>query len=245
MSTFLRIDSVYAAYKKRLVARGLTLSARQGQAVALLGPNGAGKSTLLKIVAGILRTTRGRVVLDGIDLTRLAPHQRARFGVGYLMQGGRVFPGLTVKENIAVAARSLAPVARAQRMREVIRLFELRSVRDQRADMLSGGWRQCLALAMTMVRRPAVLLLDEPSVGLSPALMQHVFDVLEQYRQEHGTTILLAEQNVPLALGFASRAVVLVDGKITMETKQPVTWLADGTLEPLFLGRALQATPQP
>jgi branched-chain amino acid transport system ATP-binding protein len=236
MNASLRLEGVYAAYKKKEIIRGVSLSARQGQAVALIGPNGAGKSTLLRIVAGFLKPSRGRVLIGGYDASRFEPHQRARLGVGYLMQGGRAFSSLTVAENLELAAFGLAHKERAESLREITELLELRMALRTKVGTLSGGWRQRLALAMVLVRRPSLLLLDEPSAGLSPVLMQHFFEVLNQYRQTHNTAILLVEQHVQAALSFAQRAVVLVNGKITAETKRPDAWLTEGKLDSLFSG---------
>lgn len=245
MGTLLRIDGVHAAYKKKDVIRGVSLSARRGQAIAIIGPNGAGKSTLLRVVAGFLETSRGRVLVGEADVSRLAPHERARLGVSYLMQGGRVFPSLTVAENLEMAALALARGARAERIAEVVEMLTLREALGRRVDALSGGWKHRLALAMAFVGRPSVLLLDEPTAGLSPALTRHVFRVLEQYLQEGETTILLVEQNVQVALGFAHRAVVISDGKITAETKRPAQWLAEGVLDSLFWGRSPGGAARP
>lgn len=231
-----RIVGAHAAYKKKEVVRGIYLSVRQGQTVAVIGPNGAGKSTLLRIVAGFLEPVKGHILIDDRDVNKLAPHQRARLGVGYLMQGGRVFSSLTVKENLELAASRLATGVRQESIREITEMMDLGVALGARVGILSGGWRQRLALAMLLVTRPSILLLDEPSAGLAPISMQSIFNALDQYRQTHQTAILLVEQNVQVALSFAHRAVVLVNGKIVDETKHPETWLAEGKLDSLFLG---------
>ena len=237
MSAALRIKSVYATYRKKEIIRGISLSVRRGQAVALIGPNGAGKSTLLRVAAGFLRPTAGRVFLEGDNVTRLAPHDRARLGVGYLMQGGPVFASLTIGENLRMAAPDLRPSQLAEALAGIEELISPRML-DVRAGTLSGGLRQCLAIAMVLARRPPVLLLDEPSAGLSPALMRDIFRVLDRHRQEHNAAVLLVEQNVQAALGLAQRAVALFDGKVVDETKRPESWLSGQTLSSLFLGRA-------
>lgn len=234
MTASLRVEAVSAAYKKRPVIQGVTLTVRRGQAVVLIGPNGAGKSTLLKIVAGFLAQSRGHVSIHGAEVSGLEPHERARLGVGYLMQGGKVFPSLTGAENLALAAVGVASRERAESVREAAETLGLQEVLGERAGTLSGGWRQRLALAMVLVRRPSVLLLDEPSAGLSPALTRGIFEALGRYRRAHGTAMLLAEQNLEAGLGFAQRAVVLVNGRLRAQTKQPGQWLDQGRLNELF-----------
>lgn len=239
----LRIDGAHAAYKKKEIIRGVSLSAKRGQTVALIGPNGAGKSTLLRIVAGFLEPLKGRIWIDGYDARKLAPHQRARLGVGYLMQNGRVFSSLTVKENLELAASRLATGARQESLHEITEMLDLRGKLGARVGILSGGWRQRLALAMVLVTRPSLLLLDEPSAGLAPIPMKRIFNALDNYRQVHQVSILLVEQNVQMALSFAHRAVVLVNGKIAAETKWPEAWLLEGKLDSLFLGNTSEAFP--
>ena len=244
MNTLLHIDGVHAAYRRKEVIRGITLCARRGQAITLIGPNGAGKSTLLRVVAGFLGTLTGRVLLDGVDISALAPYQRTRLGVSYLKQGGRVFPSLTVREHLEVASLKAPRAGRAELIEEVIEMLALREALSVMVDTLSGGWRHRLALAMALIGRPRVLLLDEPSAGLSPALTQHIFHVLDQYRRERDATILLVEQNVPVALGFAQRAVAIVNGRVAAATKRPELWLAEGALDSLFRERLAETLPR-
>jgi len=237
MNISLRLDGVHAAYKKKEIVCGVSLSARGGQSVALIGPNGAGKSTLLKIAAGFLPAHKGRVLIEGRDVSDSAPHQRARLGVGYLMQSGRVFHSLTVRGNLDMATLGLAATEREERIGEIVGTLGLQAKLNLRAGTLSGGWRQCLALAMVLVRRPSILLLDEPSAGLSPILTERLFVILDEYRQTHNAAILLVEQNVQAALNFAHRAIALVEGRIADETKHPESWLIEGKLDTLFWGR--------
>lgn len=241
MKNSLRIDGVYAAYKKEAI-RGVSLSARCGQVIALIGPNGAGKSTLFRIVAGFVQPLKGRVMIDGRDVSRLAPHQRVQMGLGYLMQGGQVFPSLTVQENLEMAALGLKRDERAERVLEIAETLDLKWKLNGRASTLSGGAKQRLALAMILVKRPSLLLLDEPSAGLSPVMTRHVFQMLNQYRQSYQITILLVEQNIQEALKFAQRAMLLVNGRIVAETKQPDTWLEEGQLDALFWGQTMEAS---
>jgi branched-chain amino acid transport system ATP-binding protein len=232
----LRLEEVSAAYKKLRVIVGVSLAAKRGEAVALIGPNGAGKSTLLRIIAGFLKPSEGRVLLGGRDVNDLPTHERARLGVGYLMQGGRVFPSLTVAESLVIAANSLAPAERAESIRRTIELLDLRLAPGTRVGLLSGGLRHYLALGMVLVGRPSVLLLDEPSAGLSPLLTQRIFEALDNYRRANGAAILLTEQNLQAALSFAQRAIVLDNGRISAETERPAKWLAGDVLGILFKG---------
>jgi branched-chain amino acid transport system ATP-binding protein len=238
MNISLRLDGVYAAYKKKEIVCGISLSARGGQSVALIGPNGAGKSTLLKIAAGFLPPHKGRVLIEGCDVSDAAAHERARLGVGYLMQGGRVFHSLTVRGNLDMATLDLSASEREERIEEIVGMLGLQAKLKLRAGALSGGWKQCLALAMVLVRRPSIILLDEPSAGLSPILTERLFVILDEYRQAHSAVILLVEQNVQAALKFAHRAIVLVEGRIADETKHPESWLIKGKLDALFWGCA-------
>jgi branched-chain amino acid transport system ATP-binding protein len=235
----LRLDDIHAGYGKKEVLRGISLRARRGEIVAIVGPNGSGKSTLLKVVAGFLIPSDGRVLIKESDATTLAPHDRVKLGVTYFMQGGRVFPNLTVKENIEMGAITISPNEneRVKNIEEVLEVFpNLRSLFGRRAGLLSGGERQALALSMLLVRRPRLLLLDEPSAGLSPKLVQDILGKVRELSSAWDTTVLLVEQNIHEALIICDRALALVNGGVALQTKQPKQWLTDGRLERLFLG---------
>jgi branched-chain amino acid transport system ATP-binding protein len=176
----LRVENIHAAYGKKEVLRGVSLSMQQGEIVALIGPNGAGKSTLLKVIAGFLKPLHGQVWLDGKALNSLAAHERVGQGIAYFMQGGKVFPNLTVAENLEMGLASLSVQNKKDGIPAVLEIFSnLKDLLNRRAGLLSGGERQALALAMVLVRRPHLLLADEPSVGLSPKL---VHTMLEKFR---------------------------------------------------------------
>jgi urea transport system ATP-binding protein len=203
--------------------------------VAIIGPNGAGKSTLLKVIAGFLRPTAGTVLLNGRDVTRLAPHERVRAGIGYFMQGGRAFPSLTVRENLSMAGDEHG--SGKGNLEQVLEVFpKLREISGRRAGLLSGGERQALALAMTLVRRPTVLLLDEPSAGLSPRLVREMLDKVREIGQSWGLAVVMVEQNVREALGAAHRVCVLAEGRSVFEASQPGELLRSEKLGALFLG---------
>jgi branched-chain amino acid transport system ATP-binding protein len=192
----------------------LDLAVAPGERVALLGANGAGKSTLLKAVIGLLPVASGTVRFAGDDVTALSPERRARLGIGYVPEGRRVFPGMTVRENLEVACH--APrVARSRRVEEAFALFpDLRTAAGTRAWQLSGGQQQMLAIGRALMTAPRLLLLDEPSLGLAPRLVAELLARLGEIAAG-GTAILLAEQNVRAALGAADRGVVLRLGRIS------------------------------
>ena len=230
----IRVENVRAGYGKKEVLRGITLAAGKGELVAIIGPNGAGKSTLLKVIAGFLKPTAGKVLLDGRDITRLAPHERVRAGIGYFMQGGRAFPSLTVSENLVLAAGGNNG---NNKFKDILEVFpKLKELSSRRAGLLSGGERQALALAMTLAKRPTVLLLDEPSAGLSPRLVREVLDKVREVGQTWALTVLMVEQNVREVLAVADQAAGLASGEVAATTTQPKMWLSGSELESLFLG---------
>jgi ABC-type branched-subunit amino acid transport system ATPase component len=239
MMSEIRAEGIHAGYGKKEILRGITIAAGKGELVAIIGPNGAGKSTLLKVIAGFLRPGRGTVTLDGRNITRTPPHERVKQGIGYFMQGGRVFDGLTVDENLAMGAATGERRSRREELTRVLDLFpKLGEFRDRRAGLLSGGERQALALAMTLVHRPNVLLLDEPSAGLSPKLVGEMLDRVDKVCHEWQLAVLMVEQNVRQALSFAHRACVLVDGVCVIDEPSPRSLLSGSKLEQVFLGHA-------
>lgn len=236
--SLLRIENVYAAYGKLEVLRGVSFSLKPGELVALIGPNGAGKSTLLKVISGFLFPSTGRIVFDNDDITPLSTHLRIRKGIGYCLQGGRVFPNLTVIENLKIASISPGIDQKTDNFEEIFSLFPiLKSMLYKRAGLLSGGERQMLAIAVALVRRPRVLLLDEPSAGLSPKIVQEVLAKIHEIRVKLGMSILLVEQNVGQALKVTDRAVVLINGEVTLIEENPKKMLSNKKLETFFLGK--------
>ncbi len=209
----LRVEALDVRYGEVPALRGVSLDVRAGEAVALLGANGAGKSTLLRAVIGLLRAHAGEVFLDGRPLGRLRPERRARLGVGYCPQGRRPFPGLTVRENLQVACWA-GGAERTRRVEEAFALFP--ALRDKAAVpawQLSGGQQGMLAIGRSLMNRPRLLLLDEPSLGLSPRLVDEVFAAIQAIRAG-GVAVLLAEQNARLALEACDRAWVLRTGEV-------------------------------
>jgi branched-chain amino acid transport system ATP-binding protein len=212
----LDIADLSSGYGKIRVLSGVDLSIRAGEVVALLGPNGAGKTTLLRAVSGLLPWS-GRVQFDGHDLAGFGPRDTVKAGLAHVVEGHRVFTQLSVFDNLMLAAYDLPRGERAARVEEVFSLFpEISEKRHERAAWLSGGQQQILAVAQGLVRRPRLLMLDEPSAGLSPVLVDRVLDVVQRLR-EGGTAVLLVEQLIEKALRLADRVYALARGSIVLE----------------------------
>ena len=216
----LSIRELHAGYGSTPILFGVSLDVQQGEAVALLGKNGMGKSTLMKTVMGFLRPSRGAVELDGRTLTGLNPHDIARLGVGFVPENRRVFPGLTVRENLDLGLSALArrPAAlRRERLDRVFRHFPRLGERiDQPARTLSGGEQQMLAIARVMMAGARIILMDEPTQGLAPALVRHIRDIVTELKRQ-GVTVLLVEQNARVALSVCDRGYIMEKGVIVFE----------------------------
>jgi len=215
MSALLNIESLSVAYGQVSALRDVSISVSAGEAVALVGANGAGKSTLFKSIVGFLRPRSGRLQFLGRDMAGVSPERRARLGLGYAPEGRRVFPGMTVRENLEVAVFA-SKGEREQRLQRAFALFpQLAERHAQLAWQLSGGQQQMLAIGRALMGRPRLLLLDEPSLGLSPKLADEVLAAVRVIIQD-GTAVLLAEQNVRKALTYCERAYVLEIGKVVL-----------------------------
>lgn len=242
MSVALEISDLEAGYEPGLaIVRGASLGVAAGEIVALLGPNGAGKSTLAKAVAGLVPIFSGSVRLGGAEIAGTAAHLLARAGLGFVPQTENVFAPLTVAENLELAA-AVAHVKAKQRLPELYALFpDLANARRIDAGRLSGGQRQMLAMARALVPNPRVLILDEPSAGLSPKLVDHAFAKLVEIAAS-GVAVLLVEQNVKAALAIAARGAVLVEGRVHVDA--PARDLqVPGVLERLFFPHAEVGAP--
>jgi len=208
----LAIKSIDTFYGETQALFGLTMDVRAGEVVALLGPNGAGKTTTLRSVLGLTRARRGTVEFDGRDVTRLATHLIARAGVGWVPDDRRVFPALTVARNLAIARK--ATRFRSWTVAQCCEVFSaLEHLMDRECENLSGGEMQMVAIARVLLGAPGLLLLDEPSQGLAPRVVQDVMRVVRKLREE-GVAVLLVEQNVATALEVADRAYVLDRGRL-------------------------------
>jgi urea transport system ATP-binding protein len=213
----LRVENVDAAYGMSQVLWGVDLSVGPGEAAALLGRNGVGKSTLLRTILGLHPISGGRVFLggdSGRDVTRLAPHQRARLGIGYVPQGREIFPHLTVEENLEVGLAAGPRTARAI-PDFVYELFPvLAEMKARKGGVLSGGQQQQLAIGRALVTRPRLIILDEPTEGVQPSIILQIEEALVRIRKELGVAVLLVEQYLELAWGFASTYFVMQKGRI-------------------------------
>jgi branched-chain amino acid transport system ATP-binding protein len=217
--SLLEIERLSAGYGHVQVLRDVTLHVDEGESVALVGANAAGKTTLLRAITGIVRATAGTVRLAGRDVTALAPHDIAHTGIAQVAEGRQLFPDMSVLENLELGAMATpgAWAGREEMRRRVVELFPRIGERlQQRAGTMSGGEQQQVAIARALMARPRLLLVDEPSAGLAPVLVQQVFRALREIHAA-GTTILLVEQNVPLSLRLAQRAYVIELGRITLE----------------------------
>jgi len=215
----LRVVNLSAGYGRLTVTKSISMSVQPNEVVALIGGNGAGKSTLLRTVAGLIRPTDGRVLLQGKDVTGFPADRIARMGLGLVPEGRALFASMNVIENLKIGANASGAGRRQmdERMRAVFGLFPvLRERVKSAAGELSGGQQQMLALGRAMMGKPDILLLDEPSTGLAPVLVAELFEKIELLRRE-GVTILLAEQNVHRALAIADRGYVLENGRIVLE----------------------------
>ncbi|MDB5897227.1 MAG: transporter related [Ramlibacter sp.] len=209
------LDGVHAHYGRSHVLHGVSLKLRRGSLLALLGRNGAGKTTTMLTIAGLMKPTGGTIVFGGRAMQSLAPEAIARSGIRLVPQGRRVFPSLTVHENLLVAAQ-LRPQARAWNMERVFDFFpQLKPRHKQRAGTLSGGEQQMLAIGRALMGNPEVLLLDEPSEGLAPLIVEEVVQGIARLKAE-GLSIILVEQNFNLAMTLADDVVVLNTGAVAL-----------------------------
>jgi branched-chain amino acid transport system ATP-binding protein len=215
MADTLVIDDLVAGYGRSVVLRGVSLALEPGQHIGIVGPNGAGKSTLFKVISGLLKARSGSVVFAGQALHTLAPDQIVRAGVVQVPEGRQVFPGLSVAENLWLGGYA-APSERERRRDEVLELFpRLRERLGQAADSLSGGEQQMLAIGRGLMAAPRLLLLDEPTLGLAPVVVDQLMDALRTLATRFGVSLLIAEQSIQLTQELCSTVHVLVDGRIT------------------------------
>nr|WP_207018102.1 ABC transporter ATP-binding protein [Roseococcus suduntuyensis] len=212
----LHLDNVTAGYGAVQALKGVSIEVHPGEIVTLIGANGAGKSTLLMTLCGDPRARSGRISFEGRDITQMPTHEIMQLGLAQAPEGRRIFPRMTVRENLLIGAQ-VAGHDPAPELERVFAIFpRLHERQAQRGGTLSGGEQQMLAIGRALMSRPRLLLLDEPSLGLAPLIVRMIFDTIRRLNQEEGLTVLLVEQNANQALRLAHRGYVLVTGQITM-----------------------------
>ncbi len=229
----LEVEDIHTFYGDAYVLQGLSLSLEQGQILGLLGRNGVGKSTLVNSIVGFNRPRRGRVLFKGTDITRVSSFETIRSGMGLVPQGRRVFPSLSVEENLLVAARGID--RHGWTLARVYALFpRLKERRSQRAKTLSGGEQQMLAIGRGLMTNPDCLIMDEPSEGLAPIIIQGVWEAIAKLKAE-GLSILLVEQNASLALKLVDYVHVMSKGQVVYSARPEELW-ANDTVKSNYLG---------
>lgn len=216
--SLLELENVHSYYGHIHALHGISLRVEEGEIVTLIGANGAGKSTTLRTISGLIKPRQGSVRLSGQNITSMPPYQIVEKGVGHVPEGRGIFPRLTVRENLEMGAFTLNDrVELARRMEFVFALFpRLKERINQKGGTLSGGEQQMLATARGLMLKPHILMMDEPSMGLAPVLVEAIFGVIRELNQKEGTTILLVEQNALMALSVAHRGYVLQTGQIVV-----------------------------
>jgi branched-chain amino acid transport system ATP-binding protein len=213
----LRVSTVHTFYGHIEALRGVDVEVNESEVVALIGANGAGKSTLLMTICGNPQAARGQILFDGQDITRLRTHEIVRRGIAQSPEGRRIFPFMTVMENLQMGASITDPAHFDEDLERVFTLYPiLKERRDQRGGTLSGGEQQMLAIGRALMSRPRLLLLDEPSLGLAPLLVKQIFGVIKEINEKQKVTVFLVEQNAYHALRLAHRGYVMANGQIMM-----------------------------
>ncbi len=243
MSTCIEFDDVVAGYKDFMILNNLSFKAKTGSITLLLGPNGAGKSTVLKTLFGLLKPRQGRVLLNDQDVSGASQKELLAKGIAFVPQGRNLFGKLTVLQNLELGGITLGTKTTHERIPEVLEFFpRVKERMNSLASSLSGGEQKQLEVGRALLLRPKVLLIDEPSIGLSPLVVQDVFKLLRKLADQ-GTTVLMVEQNVKSALKISDEAIALESGRLVLQ-KPASELLADPHIERLFLGGAAPvATP--
>ncbi len=239
----LRLDGVFAGYGKMTILNGMSARIRRGAITTVIGPNGAGKSTMFKTVFGLLPVRAGSIAFNGRDITNLSPRRMLDAGVGYIPQGRNIFPELNVSHNLELGGVALSDqTGLPVRLEAIMRRFPmLREKADTQASTLSGGQQKMLEIARGLLLDPKLILIDEPSIGLSPVMVQEVFAILQELRDK-GVTIVLIEQNAKQALQMSDDALVLEQGQTRIEDSASKV-LTDPRIAQLFLGGGLAPVP--
>jgi len=231
----LSVRDLESGYGRIQALRGINIDVAEGEIVTLIGANGAGKTTLLMTVCGRPRATKGSVTFEGVELTRMPTYQIVRRGIAHAPEGRRIFPRMTVLENLHMGAVIADPAHFANDVERVLTLFPLLKERlNQRGGTLSGGEQQMLAIGRALMSRPRLLLLDEPSLGLAPMVVRQIFQIIREINREQKVTVFLVEQNAFHALRLAHRGYVMVQGRVTM-TGTGAELLADAGVRAAYL----------
>lgn len=231
----IEFDDVVAGYKDFMILNNLSFQVRRGSITLLLGPNGAGKSTVLKTLFGLLKPRQGRILLDGADISGASQKELLARGIAFVPQGRNLFGQLTVFQNLELGGITLGTKTTHERIPEVLEFFpRVKERLHSQASALSGGEQKQLEIGRALLLRPKVLLIDEPSIGLSPMVVQDVFKLLQRLAAQ-GTTVLMVEQNVKSALKISDDAIALESGQLVLH-KPAAQLLADPNIERLFLG---------
>ena len=238
------LEGLTVRYGEIEALHGLSLAVEAGEVVTLLGANGAGKSTTLRTISGLLKPVSGDVVFDGKSITTLGPEAIVKLGIAHVPEGRRLFPGLTARENIMLGASNRGRIAKVALIKESDEMFDLfpdiRPFADALGWTLSGGQQQMVAVARGLMARPRLLLLDEPSLGLAPVIVQKVFAIIGEIRRR-GTTVLLVEQNARMALSVADRGYVLETGRLALSGSPRELWSNDEVRAAYLGGRVAKA----
>jgi len=234
--SMLEVKDLHVSYGAIKAVQGISFKLEEGETVALIGSNGAGKSTTLRTISGLEKAKSGSILFKGQELTKMKPHQIVELGIAHVPEGRRVFPRMTVDENLRMGANIIKDRAQIKKdLERVYDIFPRLSEREkQQAGTLSGGEQQMLALGRALMTNGSLLMLDEPSMGLAPIIVEDIFRIIRQIN-ESGTSILLIEQNAFLALNTANHAYVLETGRITMEGESK-DLLADDRVKAAYLG---------
>ncbi len=213
----LSVRGVHTHYGSIEALKGVDLDVSEGEIVTLIGANGAGKSTLLMTICGTPQASAGEIVFEGAPITRMPTYQIVRKGIAQSPEGRRIFPRMTVVENLQMGALTADPAFYEEDLDRILGLFpRLQERRNQRGGTLSGGEQQMLAIGRALMSRPRLLLLDEPSLGLAPMIVKQIFDVIREINEKQGVTVFLVEQNAYHALRLAHRGYVMVTGNVTL-----------------------------